>query len=322
MGYEQDVEKLQTFCTTLEGTNHLLESAATDLGAVGKALVEAEPDLREALAGLESDTQALEHELETSAKQAKDDAAELGHAGQQAVETRLPALDGHVGDAKSHLHQAVPELGTGLESELNELLTHGFEPFDSTLTGEQSEFERWTHEADAALATLVEALESASNETVHDIQQAGADLQAVLDAVQHEHTEWQRTLDDDNEHVGTELPGQVDHTFSGLDASIPHWVHELGESVQAALTADREMVLGYGKEGGVALGEESSHATDDVHKAQGSLEEAGIEFEQTAADADSAEATAGEVADLRPMVETADAHVVQIRNVTDAMSHS
>jgi hypothetical protein len=114
----------------------------------------------------------------------------------------------------------------------------------------------------------------------------------------------------------------VDHTFSGLDASIPHWVHELGESVQAGLTADRNMVLGYGKDAAVALGEESGHATDDVHKAQGSLEEAGIEFEQTAADADSAEATAREIADLRPMVETADTHVVQIRNVTDAMSHS
>ncbi len=322
MGIEADVDKLQTFCSTLAATNTLLESATSDVAALGTALLEAEPDLREALAGVESDILALEHELESSAKQAKDDTVELGNEGHQAIETRLPAVDGHVGDVKTHLHQAVADRGTALESELNELLTHAFEPFETVLTGQQAEFERWGHEADAALGTLSEALDAAANEVAHDVQQGGADLQVLLDTVQHEHTDWQRALDDDNEHVGTELPGQVDHRFDELDGSVPAWVSGWGESVEATVTADHNMVLEYGKEAATALAEESRHAVDDVHTAGASLSEAGIEFEQAAADAEAAEPQANEIAGLRPKIETADAHAVEVREVSDAMSHS
>ena len=99
-GYDPGVDKLQVFCSVLEAANHLLETATPDLEARGKALIEAEPDLREELTGLGTEVHGLESDLEASAKHAQDEAAQLGSAGHQALEGgrvrwlgRLPADD-------------------------------------------------------------------------------------------------------------------------------------------------------------------------------------------------------------------------------------
>lgn len=318
--YDPGVDNLQAFSSLLEATNHVFEAAIPDLGEWGKDLIEAEPDLRAALTSLKTDTASLQKEVETLEVQVTGAAAELSSATHRAIETRMPAIESEVRESRSRSHETLTQRAAALPSELDELQTRGFEPFQAVVTQEQADFERWANEADTALRSLWEGLEAAAEETTRDTEQATADLTAAAEAAGSEHAALDEVQRVELYRLGTNLPDEIEKRSAEASASASQRIEEWANTMKTEVTALHNDVEDLGKGAGGAIQEENRGVTEVLDAAGLALGQAGTEFEQSGADAESLESEAASIADLRPNIETADGEVAEIRALMEALS--
>jgi hypothetical protein len=318
-GYDPGLDNLQTLCAALEATNHVLEAGTADLDTTGKRLAQEEDDLREALAGLKTEADAFEKEVETAEAQATEAVNELDTAAHQALETWMPAFEEKVGDARQESHQELTQRATTLESEFEELQSRGFDPLDAVLTNEDAEFERWTNEAETALKAQVDALDAAGTEAAQDIQRAFSALTTADLATASASGAMDNTLRDQLDGFDKDEPQEVERRCGEIRTDVAEAIQEFGRGVEAMAAAAHQAAEGYAKEAADAIEAENRQAMDAVEQAGTALADANTEFEQTGADAGSSEPEITAIVALRPKVETADDEVTEIKRLMEAV---
>jgi hypothetical protein len=318
-GFDPGLDKLQALCNTLEGTNQVLDQAAHDLDARGKGLDQAEDELRDALDHLRTEADGLEKEVAGLDTQAVQSAGELGAAARQALDTWMPELETKVTEARAHAHEALTHHASSLQSEFDELESRGFDALDTVLTTEESEFQRWTGEAEAALKAQVEELQTADTDAKGDIQRAFSALTTADLVIASERGTAENTITAQMEAFDKDEPQEIEKRAETVRTSAVESIEEARKSVEAVAAAAHTVAEGTGTEGGDAIEKENGQLTEAVDQAGTACAEALTEFEQAGADAGSLKAEATFVAELRPGIEKADGEVTEIRELMEAV---
>jgi hypothetical protein len=318
-GYAPSLDNLQALCTALEGANTFLETAIPDLDERGKALKEAEEHIREALDGVQTEADELQKEVQASESQALASTGELGTAGQEALQTSLPALDEKIAQSEDETHQELTQRATALEAQLEELQSRGFEALETVLVQEQSEFEQWATDADTALQALVVEVEEAVEQVQETDKQTVSALITNSNVLGQARGEAANTLRDEMDRFDKEEPEEIERRGDEIAGSGGTFIQEWRAGLESDASAAQDTAEGHGTAGGQGIEEESRQVTAAVELAAGELEQTEIEFERAAAAAETDQPRVVSVADLRSEIAKAEEELREIREAMETL---
>jgi hypothetical protein len=314
---DEGVAKLQEFVHMLETTNSALETGAAEIDRVGQALGASASRLTTDLHALDGEVTGLEKEVESSTASVVNACHELAAAA-EAVHAELPDIEREAGESRGDWVKGLGEKSSALEEAFQELESQGWSTLRAVLESEKASFERWTHEADAALAGLGHELDSAGQAVEHDASACAGSITDWSTAPMFDAAFWQPALEEVDK-VRTETVTAVRDQGLQLGQGLIHTYAEIVPAVQHEATEARTTAGTRAEALAAAIREDDGDIMRAVDAAAAALSETKIEFDANAIQASDVEPRAAGFVELARKMAAAEAEIEEIRAAVEAM---
>lgn len=315
---DQSVENLRMLCELLRVTNPVLESGGSELDQLGHSLKDSVARLSEELDHLAADLDHVQKEAETTEAAAVSACQDLGHVAEHVNASTLAEVEKEAAAAQEHWTEVLKEKSSALEAAFEDLGSHGFEPLGATLANEQASFEKWTQAADDTLQGLAVAIGSVEEGVAHQgtvLYETARDLEGAPPLAPG----YWHGLDTHARAIAEETVPQFGEQVKKHSDELYDVHEELLNDAKDRSTNVREDLEVLAKEAVLHIDANDVELMHAVEAATEALNNAQIEFERGAVQAEDAEKEGHELDGLSGHVAEAQVQLHQIHDALEAM---